>query len=289
MQRGFLRFGNRFQVQVHLLCIPLVLASLWGKYFTLFAISWGSALLHECCHILAGKRLGIRVRGIDLLPFGVCAPLAHPVIKEPIFEILMALSGPACNFLLAGICYLGAMYLPNESLSYTAMLNLSMGCLNLLPCLPLDGGRVLRCFLTMATDAFFAYRITLFVSRILAILLFGLGVVLLLTSAFQFSLLLIGIFLLGNLLSEQKTMSLQMLREFLYYQKKPDIDSMNRTLVLTAHESLPARKLLRKLSYHRYILVKVLDDRNSVIQTLTESQILTALFTKGIRITLGEI
>ncbi|MBR5153045.1 MAG: M50 family metallopeptidase [Clostridia bacterium] len=286
---GILRLNTPFSVEVHLFLLPLLLSAVYGKYLSYFAISWCSALLHECCHILAGKKMGIVVSGIRFLPFGVCAPLKQPLIRQPGKEILMALSGPFSNLCLAGIFWEWNALNPAPVLSYAVLCNLSLAVLNLLPCLPLDGGRIFRCFLTMGTDAFTACRITVIVSRIVATLLFGTGIVFLLFAPFQFSLLMIGIFLLGNLLGEEKTVTAQMLRELLYYQKKPDESALIKTHILTARETLPARHLLRKLSYHRYLIVEVLDSANTVTKTLTESEILDALFHKSIRITLGKI
>ncbi len=286
---GIIRLNTPFAIELHLLLLPLVLSAVCGGYLWFFVLGWVSALCHECCHILVGNKLGIAVSGIRLLPFGVCAPLKQPLIRQPGREILMALSGPGCNLILAllgrGISY----FFPSPLLSYAILCNLSMACINLLPCLPLDGGRVFRCLLTLGLDTFSACRIALTVSKLVASCLLGMGIFLLLTAPFQFSLLLIGVFLLGNLCNEQKTVTAQMLRELLYEQKKPDAEALTHVTTLTAYESLPARQLLRKLSYHRYLVVKVLDHNRTVIKTLTESQILNALLTQSIRITLGEI
>ncbi len=288
-KQGILGMGTAFRVEIHLFLIPLIFSALWGNYLLYFFIGWGSALTHEFCHVLAGRRMGIGVSGIRLLPFGVCAPLKEPFIKEPEKEILMALAGPLWNLFLAGLGYGIFCFYPHDLLSYGIAVNLSMAVLNLFPCLPLDGGRILRCLLTLGSNAISAYRITLTVSRVLAAVLFGLGILFLLTASFQFSLLMIGAFLLGNLLTEQKQITLQMLRELLYYRKKADTDRLNKTLMLTADQNLPARHLLRKLSYHRYLLITVIDEQQHILKTLTETQVLEALFRQGIRTKLGEI
>lgn len=288
-RKGSVVFGSRFRFEVHLLLLPLIVCAYFGGYLNLFAISWGSALLHELCHILSGKRLGIGVSGIAFLPFGVCAPLRNPVIKEPAKEIFMALAGPMCNLILALLFQLLESAYPSELLQYGVTVNLAMCALNLLPCLPLDGGRVLRALLTLGSDTLTAHRVSMSVSRVLSCLLLGTGILLLLTARFNFSLLLIGVFLLGNLCTEQKNVTRQTLEELLYYKKKLEPETLNRTVILTAYADLPARRLLRKLSYHRYCVIKVVDHNQKVIQTLTEGQVLHALLHDSIRITLGEI
>lgn len=288
-RRGSIVFGGRFHFEVHLLLLPLIACAYFGGYLHLFAVSWGSALAHEFCHILAGRRLGISVSGIAFLPFGVCAPLRNPVIKEPVKEILMALAGPMCNLMFALLLHLLEIAYPSDLLHHGVMVNLAMCALNLLPCLPLDGGRVLRALLTLGSDTLTAHRVSVGISRVLSCLLLGTGILLLLTARFNFSLLLIGVFLLGNLCTEQKNVTRQTLEELLYYKRKLEPETLNRTVVLTAYADLPARRLLRRLSYHRYCIIKVVDHNQKVVQTLTEGQVLHALLHGSIRITLGEI
>ncbi|MBQ2614619.1 MAG: site-2 protease family protein [Clostridia bacterium] len=288
-RKGTLSFGKRFTVEIHLLLFPLLFAAYLGNYLLLFLISWASALLHELCHILACKGLKIPIQGMSILPFGVCSTLKNPIILQPAREIFMALAGPFCNLFLAATFYLIGEVAPSELLTYAVACNLSIALVNLLPCLPLDGGRILRSLLTLGSDAMTAYRISLSLSRILAVLLFAIGTLLLLTLKFQFSLLLIGAFLLGNLCLEERSLTKQMLYELLTCNQAPDRENLHTTLTFTASADLPARNLLRRLSYHRYCVIHILDENQKQIATLTQGEVLQALLRDSIRITLGEI
>lgn len=284
---GFLCPGSRFRI--HILLIPITLAAAMGGYGPLFLVSWLSALGHELAHIQAARRLAIPVAGISLLPFGVCARLKTSIVEEPTHEILMALAGPAFSLALALGLFLAYQKFPISLLHYAAAANLALAALNLLPCLPLDGGRVLRAMLTLGSDALTAWRITLRVSRLATLFLLAASAWLLLTSAFNFSLILIGAFLLGNLYSEERSLSRQAVWELLYYKDKLGPERLHRTKFFSARQDLPARRLLRKLSYHQYCIIKVIDDDGKIVKTLTEGEILTALLRRGIRISLGEI
>lgn len=284
---GYLHLGNH--ISLHLLLPLLGCSAYLGRYLPYFVISWSLALLHELAHILTGYRLGISFDGVILQPFGLCARLKSPVIKSPPREILMLSAGPLTSFLLAFLCGILGEYFPSSYLSYAATASLSMGILNLFPCLPLDGGRILTALFTLADGALSAHRKATRLSRIFALLLLLGGTLLLLTSPFQFSYLLIGVFLLGNLCYEQKSVSQQTLRELLYYKEKLEADQWNRTSFLTAYAHLPARKILRKLSYHQYYTVQVVDRDHHILAYLTESQITEALLHHGIRVTLDDI
>lgn len=280
-RRGFIR--------IHPLLLLLLGAAWLGDYLPLYLISWASALLHECAHLWAGHCLGISFAGIQLLPFGVCAKLAQPVIRDPRREILLALAGPVCSALLAGALWVLTRRWPLPLLEYGIAANVAMALLNLLPCLPLDGGRALRACLTLSTDALTAWRVSLKISRWTAIALLAAATGLLLCSPFRFSLILIGVFLLGSLCVQQQSISQEALRELLYHKGKLTEEALNRAVVLAAPESLPARRLLRKLSYHCYYIIQVVDAAERPVKTLTEGQILTALLTRGIRITLRDV
>ena len=277
------------KLRIHLLLPFLFLVAYFGNYLPLFSISWGLALLHELAHLWIGIRLGIPFSGISLLPFGVCARLKDPIIQSPGKEILVSLTGPLVSIGLGLLLRALLVPFPSTLLQYAMISSFSLGFLNLLPCLPLDGGRVLRAILTLCSDAISAWQTVTRISRVLVILLLCISIYLLLASSFQFSLLLIGIFLLGNLVCEESRISHQALRELLYYKEKPAQDTFTCTSLLSAYHDFPARKLLRKLSYHKYYTIQVLDKNQTPIKLLTESQILDALLSKGIRITLGEI
>ena len=284
---GQLWLGEK--VSINPLLILLLVTAYLGKYFTFFLISWVIAAVHEITHIMVGKRLGIEFSGISVQPFGMCARLKKPIIKSPTREIITALSGPICNFVIFLCCLLIKEYSEKEYLDYTIFASASMGVINLLPCLPLDGGRVLRAILTIGSDAISAYQTTMRISRVVSLIILSVGVYLLLTATFQFSLILIGVFLVGNLCTEQKNISHQTLREILYCKEKLEPDKLNNASLLVANQSLPARVILRKLSYHKFYIVEVLDKNKNVVAHLTESRILESVLNNSVRITLGDI
>ena len=149
---------------------------------------FGSVLLHELGHALAARRLGIRTRSITLYPFGGVAALAGEP-RSPGVELIVALAGPAVNFGLAALSLLpAALGLPGAG-SFAA-LNLVMGLFNLAPAFPMDGGRVLRAWLSISRGRLAATEAALRVSRVLA---WGFVVTGLLISP---SLALVGLFLL---------------------------------------------------------------------------------------------
>lgn len=112
----------------------------------------GSITLHEISHLLIAKLYKIRTREIVLYPFGGLAKLEkNPAPKA---EVFIAAAGPLTNFLIAialvPFTNLSLASLFTGDLSASSRLiavNLSLGLINLLPALPMDGGRLLRSLL----------------------------------------------------------------------------------------------------------------------------------------------
>ncbi|MBI3960765.1 MAG: site-2 protease family protein [Chloroflexi bacterium] len=156
-------------------------------------------LLHEFGHALTAKYFKVNVPNITLLPIGGVAQLER-MPRQPLQEFLIAIAGPAVNFVLTilllpvALLVVGLgmgsgsltsllvyaqsrMMVPSLDglLVYLAVTNFALGLFNLLPAFPMDGGRVLRSLLAMAMPYIRATRIAVMVGRLMAILLAFLG------------------------------------------------------------------------------------------------------------------
>ncbi|MFT7620171.1 MAG: Zn-dependent protease [Planctomycetota bacterium] len=115
------------------------------------ALFLGSLLAHEFGHALTAKGFGIETEAITLHALGGVAKIkGEPRTAGQ--EFLVAFAGPAVSFFLAASFWLirdlaVAMTLPGAivlAFQWLFLGNLVLGIFNLLPGLPLDGGRVLR-------------------------------------------------------------------------------------------------------------------------------------------------
>lgn len=110
-----------------------------------------SIILHELAHSLVAKIFGLPLRSITLFIFGGVAELEEEP-KTPLAEIVMAIAGPLASLALAFIfSWLATGVSSGAQLSalgsvfeYLALINLVLAVFNMLPALPLDGGRVFR-------------------------------------------------------------------------------------------------------------------------------------------------
>lgn len=112
-------------------------------------------LVHELSHALVAKRFGVQTRDITLYPFGgIASILAQP---SPKGELLISLAGPITNIIIAAglFPFVDKAILEKRELDTLTLVdrlfvtNIALAVFNLLPALPMDGGRVLRATLNL--------------------------------------------------------------------------------------------------------------------------------------------
>jgi Zn-dependent protease len=142
---------------------------------------FASLLLHELGHAVVARREGMEIAGITLWLFGGVARF-NGIFPSGGAELRIALAGPAVSLSL-GLALLGAaaaVPLPDAVegvVAWLGRINLILLAFNMLPALPLDGGRVLRALLWIRSDDFMrATRTAGALGRAFGTLLMVLGV-----------------------------------------------------------------------------------------------------------------
>lgn len=151
--------------------LMLAVVFLWmGGLAGVFVVglAFGSVLLHELGHSLVARRLGVRVSGIELSFFGGAAKMVD-LPRTATHEILIAAAGPAVSLALAALGFgLGALA-HSPLLALIGWSNLVIAGFNLIPALPMDGGRILRALLSRRLDYVRATDVAVDVARVAAI------------------------------------------------------------------------------------------------------------------------
>lgn len=135
-------------------------------------LPWGLAacVLHELGHIAAAAAFGGWVERLSLTVVGAELRIDYYIPLTYVQDSLVALAGPGAN-LLAGGLFLAL----NRELA--AALTLAVGIFNLLPILPLDGGRVVYGLIADRLDPDWAERLMTAMSGCLVGVLVGVGAV----------------------------------------------------------------------------------------------------------------
>lgn len=139
---------SRIQIRFHPAIYVYLLSMAWLSSWENCVGAMFALAIHESGHVLAAYFVKEPIEKLELTPFGGIITYAEG--KSPqkgIRGIIIAASGPAANYLsLIGISWLASRMKFSRVLIHAAASgNLTMLCLNLLPALPLDGGRIVFC------------------------------------------------------------------------------------------------------------------------------------------------
>ncbi|MDP9100588.1 MAG: site-2 protease family protein [Actinomycetota bacterium] len=141
-----------------------------------FALLLGlSVLLHEIGHCVVARAYGLPVRSITITLLAGFTEITEPP-QTPARESAVAAAGPAVSFVLAGVGLACIPLTPSGGLTHLVVQGLTVtnavvAVFNLLPGLPLDGGRVLRAAVWRLTgDADRATRASAWSGRVVAVL-----------------------------------------------------------------------------------------------------------------------
>ncbi len=251
-----------------------VLTGRFAEVATLFVI----VLLHELGHLLAALRFGWNVREVKLLPFGGVLEVEDAGSVPAKEEALVALAGPLQNGILAGLAWLlgqAGLLDPiwtGDFISANAMIAL----FNLLPILPLDGGRMLQAGVSLHVP----YHRTLLWSARISLLL-SVSVVcaalypLLAGGLLHLNLLVIGLFLCASNWTYLRNVPFVFLRFLVHRARRSDkrIDGGTLAQPIVVSDQRPLSSVVRLLMKERYHLVYVMN-RGTVSRVVPEGKLI---------------
>ncbi len=171
----------------------MALIGLFDKTGTVF-LCLLSGVLHEAGHLTFLLLSHEKPKEIHITPFGMRIERKDENFLSFRKEMLCAFAGPLVNIVLCLIFH-G---------TYFSKINLSIAVLNLLPCEPLDGGKILENFLKSKSSKEKAEKISFIISCVTVFPLTILGFLILFQSRYNFSLLLISFYLIFFIIMKKK-------------------------------------------------------------------------------------
>ncbi|MBW4838377.1 MAG: M50 family metallopeptidase [Paenibacillaceae bacterium] len=271
----------------HPLFVIIMLTSvLTGHFLELLAL-FAIVFVHEMGHVFAARMYGIKVLTVQMLPFGGVAVMEDAGDMTAGREIAIALAGPLQNVLLIGaslLLHVAGMW-DGPFLDYFIQSNLLIALFNLLPILPLDGGKVSQalCSLTMPYYAtlIWSYRISLLFSALLLVysflpLLLGLG-------GMQLNLLLIGFFLLYSNLTDYRNIPYRFLRFLVNRDRSFARHLLTGSLAqpIVADKTKPLDHILRLFKREKYHFIYVMNHQGNIVAVVPEQRVISSFLQGG--------
>ncbi|MGE5380326.1 MAG: site-2 protease family protein [Methylocystaceae bacterium] len=259
----------------------LILAVLYaaaGLIAPLTAVMVG-LFLHEAAHAITAVIFGVKVTRVELLPFGGQAVIEDIMALSPEKEMIIALAGPAVSLLLAGLSY---VWRQTPLVNVFLWANLFLALFNLLPVLPLDGGRLVRA----AISTIFGFKKA---TAYIASLGMVVGIILLLAGAagciyrqpLAVNPLVMGVVLLLAARREKQMIYYSFVRYLLGKQGILDKEGQLNARTMIARENVPLKRVIAHTSPHEYLVVLVSQEGGKVVGVVTEEKMVEQYINQG--------
>ncbi|MDR1160362.1 MAG: M50 family metallopeptidase [Syntrophomonadaceae bacterium] len=278
--------GVTFKINVFLLLLLGLYSYLgWGKEM---ALAFSAVFLHELAHLAAGIFLKIKLTSIELFPFGGQAQVQDFLSLLPEKEIYLALIGPVFSLSVAGIFF----YLPLLDYPFLDLfikINFILGIFNFLPALPLDGGRILRAFLSIRLGFRKATQYTALAGQILgALFIIATGYFYYSGRQLNVNMILVGVFLAWAAYKEKKYLTYAFMRLLIHKKNELNQKGFLPSRQIVGYSNTLVADILKSVGPNYYMVVVEVDDNHNIVDMHSEAFLIDALLEKGSHIALKD-
>lgn len=223
---------------------------------------------------MAAFFIGIEPKYIAFFPFGVNLRIKSRIIYSISDEIILYMSGPLFNAVLALFSQIFLTKYSYGRLFYWN--NIGLFLFNLLPVLPLDGAAVLKRILSDRVGSKCAERSLKSVSYILILILIFIEVTLAIKCSINFSIIFIVIFLTANIFTNTEKYSINFLKELIYIKKKSKKE-FSRVDVYLISEDCDKRKLAENFNASKSYVIMKRNKKGKICEIMTEEDIIDSI------------
>lgn len=277
---------NKNNVIFNLMFIALILGFLLFDNILHLLFYVLSVVIHEFAHSFVAKKLGYKLDNMYLMPYGVCLNYKCNVFANN-DEAYIAIAGPVSNFLVCLLC-LSLWWLFPETyyyLDYFCFCNLLLATFNLLPCYPLDGGRIVLCLASRITKREKAYNVVLILNFVFSAILCLLFVKSIFDSV-NYSYMFIAIFLFSGTLNNDKLSSYK--HYMIDYNKDKLLTKGTNVKILAFSSNTKLFKIMTRFSKYKFNVVYIAF-KNGMVKVLSERNIVNLAVRYGSNVAIEEI
>lgn len=280
--------GADVKINIFIFIVPPLL--LMAGYLKEYAIAFFSISLHELGHIAAARFFGYESGGIRLTPIGISVSINDRGCSRQA-SIIIYSAGPVVNLLLFAAVSLAILALPRlESyLNPVLITNIYLAVFNLIPAFPLDGGRILLELLAGRMGLLAAGRLIRRLALMLSVTLLLFGAWQLYMTTFNFSLIIIGVYIFVLLKTGGMESALMNIRQIIYRRSRLMRKGIYPARDLVAIKSTLLSETLKNMDFDSFHLVYVLDDDLRLLRVFTENEIMDAITGGGESMTFEQL
>ncbi|HHY45517.1 MAG TPA: hypothetical protein GX512_07400 [Firmicutes bacterium] len=292
------RLGNTrvcFHITFLLAAVILVFAG-YGLHFLVYV---GSLAFHELGHIFAAALMGAEVTQVEVWPFGATAKLERSWQLTPHADGMVAFAGPFNSGLLASVAsalqrgLIQSGNLVTQStyplLDLLVKVNLGFFLINMIPCLPLDGGRVVRSRLALKVGYVEASRKMTTWGLAAGSIITVLGFVGLAAGRSWYVLAVAGPIIIWGAANERDSAAQEKIMEILNRSERlRQRRAIPVAEIMVPHDATVA-EVVTKLMPSRYHIILVAGRNMKVLGRVTETKLLETFYGGGTHLRMRDI
>lgn len=261
-------------------CILLIFVATLLGILPHVIIVYISVAVHECAHLLVCKAMDVPTKHMRMLPYGMELKLDHLV--PPLVHMTICIAGPLANLALFCVGRFVMLFASHGYIVFFVGANFILLVFNLIPCIPMDGGEILRCVFSLRWGVLNSYRMISAVSYVLGSALFLFGMLFAYHTGGNITVLIVSLPVFVNI-SGMKVTYMYAVRDVM----SGVVYHPCRIKVLTAESRERSGSFVRRISFG-YSMVILVQMDGGEIHILTQKQLLDAVKQKNTFATLGE-
>lgn len=249
-------------------------------------------VLHESCHVAAAYGFKLKVNEIEIFPFGGVARIDNLDSAGPLREVIISIAGPLLNISSAALLFFlheKQICISPDDYKFIMNLNITLAAFNLMPGLPLDGGRIFRAILTYYTGYRKATRTAVMMSKIISVMIFIYGIIAALYSKINWTLIAMPFFLYISAKREEEFLMYTVIKDVMNKNQHIKNEKVIDAVEICAYENTRVSELLKYFDLNKYHIIIVIDVNMKVKCILTESEVVNSFSSSSTETTLGDI
>lgn len=270
--------------------IALIAMAAYLGYLDKAAIVVLVVFLHETAHMITARMLGYKIREIDILPLGGVVRIEGLFQLNPAREITIAAAGPALNVAAALLtAYCGKpLLLERAGADYFIAVNVVIALYNMLPALPLDGGRILRALLSYKWGMLKATKFVTVLGRVIAAALFILALYSMAITPVNLTMAAASVYLYFASGAERKMAPSLIVNQVEEKKRKLFSRGILRSKSVAVAYNTSVRKVTNSFVPDRYHIVYVIGDNGEIMGRIGEEEIIRGIIEHGFNRDIGE-
>lgn len=281
---------KKVKLKINLLLLILLPLYFYLGYGIEVTVCFVSVIFHELAHIATSIKYGLEMNELEIFPFGSVARSNNTIWFKPDEEIKIAAIGPMVNLFTAIFFFLILMLgFQNYIINVIINVNFMIGGFNLLPLLPLDGGRIIRSFLSKRIGFMLATRTLLIITYVSTVLAMVIGLVMFVKYENSLYIVLISLFVFIAARKESKMVAFIFINDIV--GKKAEIikRKVMGTHLLVGLKNVTALEITKYFLPQKYHIIIVIDNNCKSIGTIHENDLIKGIIQNSVDVTLEEL